>query len=262
MREFTSIHVSAYDAGSLADHLTEQSRRGWNVVAIVSTGSSVTAYLDREATEASAADATALAAGDHSGNGDDTSDGEQNDNVYDSDTEVASLAAGDGERGDGAVAEGDDNPYSSDSEVASLAGSAGVSAAATSAAIDASDDSSAAKDDGHAATSDGSANAESTETASADAPENREQPSDDSHETGEVGWAAGSQHDDTPHAGTQTDHTEAQQTTQHQQANANLAPAGWYADPADRFELRYWDGGQWTEHVARQGQQYTDPPVA
>ena len=28
-----------------------------------------------------------------------------------------------------------------------------------------------------------------------------------------------------------------------------------------RYELRYWDGTQWTEHVARQGQQFTDPPV-
>ncbi|WP_367281845.1 DUF2510 domain-containing protein, partial [Ilumatobacter sp.] len=24
----------------------------------------------------------------------------------------------------------------------------------------------------------------------------------------------------------------------------------------------YWDGSQWTEHVSRAGQQYTDPPVA
>lgn len=39
-------------------------------------------------------------------------------------------------------------------------------------------------------------------------------------------------------------------------------PAGWYADPAGRFELRYWDGATWTEHVSRAGQQYTDPPVA
>jgi hypothetical protein len=39
-------------------------------------------------------------------------------------------------------------------------------------------------------------------------------------------------------------------------------PAGWYADPAGRFELRYWDGGTWTEHVSRAGQQFTDPPVA
>jgi hypothetical protein len=39
-------------------------------------------------------------------------------------------------------------------------------------------------------------------------------------------------------------------------------PAGWYHDPAGRFELRYWDGSAWTEHVSRAGQQYTDPPVA
>ena len=45
-------------------------------------------------------------------------------------------------------------------------------------------------------------------------------------------------------------------------ASAPAVPAGWYADPAGRFELRYWDGSAWTEHVSRAGQQYTDPPVA
>ncbi len=45
-------------------------------------------------------------------------------------------------------------------------------------------------------------------------------------------------------------------------AASPAVPAGWYADPAGRFELRYWDGGTWTEHVSRAGQQYTDPPVA
>jgi hypothetical protein len=39
-------------------------------------------------------------------------------------------------------------------------------------------------------------------------------------------------------------------------------PAGWYADPSGRYELRYWDGSAWTEHVSRAGQQFTDPPVA
>jgi Protein of unknown function (DUF2510) len=43
---------------------------------------------------------------------------------------------------------------------------------------------------------------------------------------------------------------------------SSAVPAGWYADPAGRFELRYWDGGTWTEHVSRAGQQFTDPPVA
>ncbi|HYN35254.1 MAG TPA: DUF2510 domain-containing protein [Ilumatobacteraceae bacterium] len=39
-------------------------------------------------------------------------------------------------------------------------------------------------------------------------------------------------------------------------------PAGWYADPSGRYELRYWDAAAWTEHVSRAGQQFTDPPVA
>ncbi len=42
----------------------------------------------------------------------------------------------------------------------------------------------------------------------------------------------------------------------------SAVPAGWYADPSGRFELRYWDGSAWTEHVSRAGQQFTDPPVA
>jgi hypothetical protein len=45
-------------------------------------------------------------------------------------------------------------------------------------------------------------------------------------------------------------------------AASPAVPAGWYADPAGRFELRYWDGSTWTEHVSRAGQQFTDPPVA
>ena len=43
---------------------------------------------------------------------------------------------------------------------------------------------------------------------------------------------------------------------------APAVPSGWYADPAGRFERRYWDGGAWTEHVSRAGQQFTDAPVA
>lgn len=45
-------------------------------------------------------------------------------------------------------------------------------------------------------------------------------------------------------------------------AAAPAIPPDWYADPSGRFELRYWNGSAWTEHVARAGQQYTDPPVA
>ena len=45
-------------------------------------------------------------------------------------------------------------------------------------------------------------------------------------------------------------------------SSSPAVPAGWYADPSSRFELRYWNGTEWTEHVARSGQQFTDPPVA
>jgi hypothetical protein len=63
-----------------------------------------------------------------------------------------------------------------------------------------------------------------------------------------------------------TDSSWGGSSQQQQQAAAATStpsvPAGWYADPAGRFELRYWDGTAWTEHVSRGGQQYTDPPVA
>lgn len=39
------------------------------------------------------------------------------------------------------------------------------------------------------------------------------------------------------------------------------APAGWFADPVGRHELRYYDGRQWTEHVSDRGRVSVDPPV-
>jgi len=45
------------------------------------------------------------------------------------------------------------------------------------------------------------------------------------------------------------------------QASQPLPPADWYADPSGRFEMRYWNGADWTEHVSRKGKQFTDPPV-
>jgi len=46
-----------------------------------------------------------------------------------------------------------------------------------------------------------------------------------------------------------------------EQSGQPLPPADWYPDPSGRFELRYWNGSDWTEHVARKGKQFTDPPV-
>jgi uncharacterized protein YxjI len=36
-------------------------------------------------------------------------------------------------------------------------------------------------------------------------------------------------------------------------------PPGWYADPLERAELRYFDGSQWTEHISTGGDQQVDP---
>ena len=38
------------------------------------------------------------------------------------------------------------------------------------------------------------------------------------------------------------------------------APPAWYADPSGRHAHRYWDGAQWTPHVADGGQASYDPP--
>lgn len=38
----------------------------------------------------------------------------------------------------------------------------------------------------------------------------------------------------------------------------SAAPAGWNPDPHGGHELRYWDGTQWTEHVADHGRTSVD----
>jgi len=38
-------------------------------------------------------------------------------------------------------------------------------------------------------------------------------------------------------------------------------PAMWAKDPSGRFELRYWNGSKWTEHVSTGGRQSIDPPT-
>lgn len=40
-----------------------------------------------------------------------------------------------------------------------------------------------------------------------------------------------------------------------------LPPPGWYADPSDDFEHRWWSGSVWTDHVATQGYTALSPLV-
>jgi len=39
-------------------------------------------------------------------------------------------------------------------------------------------------------------------------------------------------------------------------------PAGWYADPWDDGERRYWDGTEWTGHVEESGEPTGEPPTS
>ena len=183
MQEFSSISVSSYEAGALTDQLNEQSRAGWSVVAIVPTGSTVTAYLARDAhdDEAHAAAATP--------------------SPMESTSDASADAATEVEPGDATTDPVGESP--------------GWAAGST----DSSDD---------AATADSPAADDHFTVAEEPAAE----PASDAGATASTA------------------------------ADAGAAPAGWYADPSSRFELRYWDGSQWTEHVSRAGQQYTDPPVA
>ena len=44
-----------------------------------------------------------------------------------------------------------------------------------------------------------------------------------------------------------------------QSANTGAANAGWHPDPTGRHQHRYFDGTQWTHHVADNGRGSTDP---
>lgn len=193
MQEFSSISVSSYEAGSLAEQLTERSRDGWSVVAIVPTGSTVTAYLARDT------DGAPSPASDPSVGG--TAPEPTPRPAAEPATEPAPAAV---------VPD------------ASPGWAAGATASEPAPAADPAAGTAVTPDDTRAETTD-----ETTADTTADAA------SAGSSSTAQSGGGA-----------------------------AGAAPAGWYADPSGRFELRYWDGGQWTEHVSRAGQQYTDPPVA
>jgi hypothetical protein len=183
MQDFSSISVSSYEAGSLADRLTEHSRDGWQVVAIVPTGSTITAYLCREAGGAAPAEA-----------------------------ESAEPVAAEPE----AAAEPEVPETPAEPEIAFV-----PETPAEPETVEATP--------------------EPVLAAFTPEPAPEAEPAPEPEPTPEPA---------------------AEPATAATASAAGAAPAGWYADPSGRFELRYWDGGQWTEHVSRAGQQYTDPPVA
>jgi hypothetical protein len=244
MLEFSSITASSYDAESLAPELTEKSAEGWAVVSIVAAGTNIVAYLSREgadsvsgggesadvsvdASPVAAAAIAAVVAADAAAD-----EAVAASEVTDAGSDPADSAAAGTEATDAYAAAvvdtpslpGDDTPYvPADSSIS-------TEPAATP-AVDADD----------------AANAAATAAATA-----ADEP---------AGWAAAPDNDIADLAA-QVGADDAVEAAAGGTAPESSVPAGWYADPSGRYELRYWDGNAWTEHVSRAGQQFTDPPVA
>jgi hypothetical protein len=77
-----------------------------------------------------------------------------------------------------------------------------------------------------------------------------------------TGVAATSTVDASPTATTPSTAAPATAAAPTQTNPAPSVPANWYKDPSGRFELRYWNGSAWTEHVSTGGTQSIDPPKA
>jgi len=233
MQEFSSVTASSYDADALAPLLSAKSAEGWDVISIVSAGTNIVAYLSREAT------------------GEDT--GEIEAPAYLEAVDAPETAA----------------PDTVEAEAIAL-----EAAVIEEAAIE------------EAATEEEAAE----EIAEIEAAEQEIEPSYDPTPIAAAavadtaadnavdepaGWAAVPE--ETPAAPVEETSVEdlaaqvtepepepvvAEPAAQEPAPVESTVPAGWYADPSGRYELRYWDGSAWTEHVSRAGQQFTDPPVA
>ena len=227
MQEFSSITASSYDAESLAPMLTAKSAEGWEIVSIVAAGTNIVAYLSRES----------AGSGSASGESDDVS-------VAASSVAAAAVAEmpADASTNDSAAVvdtptlPGNDTPYvPADSSIPT------ESAATPSAADDAA--AAIAEPAGWAVAPDNDVAELAAQVGADDAATDTTAATD----TAAAGMADSSDQAVDAAGGS---------------AAESSVPAGWYADPSGRYELRYWDGGAWTEHVSRAGQQFTDPPVA
>ena len=251
MQEFSSISVSSYEAGSLAERLTSQSRDGWSVVAIVPTGSTITAYLSREASGEAEAPAAvtepavsepvvAAAAVSEPAIVESVPEPEP---VVDTTPSWSALA-------DQAAQAEEPAPAPEPEPIPEIRLPESTPAAAVAPdpvsepggwAVAPESASTSSSSSGDPTIGLGASSGAASIAAAAN-----EVASTASAEPAAVAQQAAA----------------TQQVQQTQAAAASAAPAGWYADPSSRYELRYWDGTQWTEHVSRGGQQFTDPPVA
>jgi len=223
MQEFSSVTASSYDADSLAPLLNEKAADGWSVVSIVAAGTNIVAYLQREADD-HAVDAT-------------TPD-ETVDTALDTVDDVAASVPTYGDTpSDEAPVEEAGAPD------ASPIGSPFIPAAAVAEATPVDEP-----------------------AGWANAPEQTIETPVLAADTADTSIAdlAAQVSEPEPVAAVEPEAAVVAEPDVAETAPAaeSTVPAGWYADPSGRFELRYWDGAAWTEHVSRAGQQFTDPPVA
>jgi len=228
MFEYSSVSASSYDPGALVAKLNESAAEGWDVVAIVPTGGDVSAFMRRQV-EAAAPSTDGPVSGEPSA----VAEGEPwaaTATVAES-TEPATEewpAETGGEPFDVGVETPAADTEPAEAEPAAVEEPPGWAAAPTETP---------------------------TEAAVSSAPE--EVGSAASEAPTAVGEAEPTAVEPTP----VVEPVPEPPTTPPEPAPVVTTPAGWYPDPSGRYELRYWDGTQWTEHVARQGQQFTDPPV-
>jgi hypothetical protein len=214
MQEFSSVTASSYDAGSLAPLLTEKAADGWSVVSIVTAGTNIVAYLQRESDGAAPVADEAPAA----------------------ETPAAETTAETAEETPASDAPAEETPAAAPYVPAAAAAAAAVEEAP--AAVD--------EPAGWATAPEQSDDAPAAESSIADLAAQVSEPEPAAAEPAAAEPAA----------------AEPAAAAEAAPATESTVPAGWYADPSGRFELRYWDGTAWTEHVSRAGQQFTDPPVA
>lgn len=240
MQEFFSFTASSYDAESLTPMLAEKSAEGWSVVSIVAAGTNIVAFLSRESAEGADSASVAEMAADVS--------------VAASPVAAAAVAAA--AVIDTPALPAVDTPYvPADSSISTMPAAAPAAATPEAATAEAAIAAAAA-----------AATAANEPAGWATAPEN-----DVADLTAQVAASLDAAAENTADFSGQVA-AEAVVVTedvaeQAVEATAGAAPesgvpAGWYADPSGRYELRYWDGNAWTEHVSRAGQQFTDAPVA
>ena len=236
MHEYSSVSASSYDPGALVTKLNEAAADGWDVVAIVPTGGDVSAFLRRSAggeagdptgemelVGATVAEEVAVEEPETAAAGEGWAGGE----VAAADAALTDAGA---EATDGVDSATDVIDVVEVTEVPAAEAAAAGAAGEAAAAVD--------EPAGWAVAPDASTDA---------APAAEEIP------VVAAGAAAAAE----PVAAEPS----PAPAPAPEPAPVVTTPAGWYPDPSTRYELRYWDGTQWTEHVARQGQQFTDPPV-